>query len=293
MEFGAFLDRYGWRTEDWDPSTPTWRDHPEKALALVRRNIADDIESPAEAVARAAGRREERARDVEERLADGQKRVEFRRLYAAAAVYMTIKEGRAHWQLSLNGHLGAAFRRLGARLAREGRIAEGEDVFYLTAEEIDAGIGGGRLQRVVEQRKAERERWLGVIPPRSIGGESPEPEAPSEAPATIGALKGVGASRGRVTAVARVLAGVADGARLQPGEVLVCATTTPTWTPLFAIAGAIVTDGGGILSHPAIAAREYGIAAVVGTKTATSVIRDGVVVTVDGEAGTVEIEERV
>ncbi|MEA2290392.1 MAG: rifampicin phosphotransferase, partial [Solirubrobacteraceae bacterium] len=76
---------------------------------------------------------------------------------------------------------------------------------------------------------------------------------------------------------------------LAPGEVLVAETTAPPWTPLFAVACAVVTETGGILSHSAVVAREYGIPAVVGAGTATSAIRDGDVVEVDGDAGTVRV----
>jgi pyruvate,water dikinase len=93
-----------------------------------------------------------------------------------------------------------------------------------------------------------------------------------------------------VTAPARVALTLADAADLQPGEVLVCPTTAPPWTPLFATAAAVVTDTGGILSHCAVVAREYGIPAVVGTGVATKRIRTGQRVTVDGSAGTVTIE---
>jgi pyruvate,water dikinase len=81
-----------------------------------------------------------------------------------------------------------------------------------------------------------------------------------------------------------------DAASLLPGEVLVCPTTAPPWTPLFATAAAVVTDTGGILSHCAVVAREYGIPAVVGTGVATQRIRTGQRVTVDGAAGTVTLE---
>ena len=97
------------------------------------------------------------------------------------------------------------------------------------------------------------------------------------------------ASRGTVTAKARVLAGPEEGDRLGPGEVLVCQMTTPAWTPLFSIAGAVVTETGAALSHPAIAAREYGIPCVVGARSAVSRIRDGQLIRVDGLAGTVEL----
>ncbi len=105
------------------------------------------------------------------------------------------------------------------------------------------------------------------------------------------AIKGVGASSGRVTAPARVLAGPQDFGAMQPGEVLVARMTTPAWTPLFAMAAAIVTDVGGPLSHGSIVAREYGIPAVLGTGVATQRLATGQQVTVDGDAGTVTVAE--
>jgi pyruvate,water dikinase len=78
-----------------------------------------------------------------------------------------------------------------------------------------------------------------------------------------------------------------DGARLGQGDILVCRMTTPAWTPLFAVAGGIVTETGGALSHPAITAREYGIPAVVALPNAMTLLTDGQTITVDGTTGTV------
>ena len=93
-----------------------------------------------------------------------------------------------------------------------------------------------------------------------------------------------------VRGVARVIKDLSDSVRLQKGEILVCATTAPPWTPLFAVAAGVVTDSGGILSHSAICAREYAIPCVVATQIGTAVIKDGATITVDGGKGTVEIE---
>ncbi len=106
-----------------------------------------------------------------------------------------------------------------------------------------------------------------------------------------GVVKGVGASRGTVTGRARVIRHLDDSARLEPGDIMVCVTTAPPWTALFAIAGAVVTDTGGVMSHSGICAREFAIPCVVGTQVGTSAIPDGARVTVDGEAGTVTILE--
>jgi pyruvate,water dikinase len=106
-----------------------------------------------------------------------------------------------------------------------------------------------------------------------------------------GVIKGVGASSGRVSAPARVLGGPQDFGQMVPGDVLVARITTPAWTSLFAMASAVVTDVGGPLSHSSIVAREYGIPAVLGTGVATQRITSGQQIRVDGDAGTVTLEE--
>jgi phosphoenolpyruvate synthase/pyruvate phosphate dikinase len=102
-------------------------------------------------------------------------------------------------------------------------------------------------------------------------------------------LKGIAAGRGSYTGPARVIMGEEQFDRLQPGDVLVCPITSPVWSILFAKVGALVTDTGGILSHPAIIAREYGIPAVVATGNATEIIPDGAKVIVNGDSGVVQI----
>jgi pyruvate,water dikinase len=124
-------------------------------------------------------------------------------------------------------------------------------------------------------------RWL----QRALAGMMPEGSQDQQG----NTIKGVGASQGRVSAPARVLSGPEDFYRMQPGEVLVARITTPAWTPLFAMASAVVTDVGGPLSHGSIVAREYGIPAVLGTGVATRRIVSGQRVEVDGAAGTVTI----
>jgi pyruvate,water dikinase len=102
-------------------------------------------------------------------------------------------------------------------------------------------------------------------------------------------IRGNSGSPGKPTGVARVVRSLAGAGKLQPGDVLVVETTAPPWTPLFATAVAVVSDTGGILSHCAVVAREYGIPAVVGTDSATSILVDGQSIEVDGDAGTVRL----
>jgi pyruvate,water dikinase len=116
-----------------------------------------------------------------------------------------------------------------------------------------------------------------------FGGLPPESSDPR-------IINGNGASAGVMTGTARVILSLEESERLQQGDILVCPATMPPWTPLFGIASAVVTDHGGVLSHTAIVAREYQIPAVVGTKSATALVKDGQTITVDGDAGTVRLE---
>ena len=104
-------------------------------------------------------------------------------------------------------------------------------------------------------------------------------------------LRGYAVSTGRVTAPASVIQSSADFKQMKPGTILVCTTTTPAWTPLFSQAVGLVTDVGGALAHGSIVAREYGIPAVMGTGVATERIRSGMILVVDGDAGTVTLAE--
>jgi pyruvate,water dikinase len=108
--------------------------------------------------------------------------------------------------------------------------------------------------------------------------------------ATSDTLAGFAVSPGRVTAPASVIRSPAEFGAMEPGTILVCPTTTPAWTPLFAQACGLVTDIGGVLAHGSIVAREYGIPAVMGTGSATERIVSGQLVTVDGDAGTVTLQ---
>ena len=196
---------------------------------------------------------------------------------------------------------------LGRRLAASGVFGKAEDVFWLTDEELHAGvtaldIGQGTeplADRVARRRKQARND-VNLQPPYSLPVDKkpafwwrwafPMPELNEQRDADR--LHGMGVSGGRVTAVARVLRGIEEAERLNPGEILVTRATTPAWTPLFTRAAGLVTDLGGPLSHGSIVAREYGIPAVMGTGSATQRIADGQTITVDGHTGEVLLQAR-
>ncbi len=172
------------------------------------------------------------------------------------------------------------------------------------------------LQALVTRRKGER-AWVEAHPgpatygkdpgaPPSFAALPPEarfameallwtmshilaPEQSQQLQVKSSVVRGIAASAGSYTGPVRIVMGEAEFAKVQAGDVLVCPVTSPVWSVLFPSVGALVTDTGGILSHPAIIAREYRVPAVVATGNATRLLRDGQMVTVDGTAGAVEV----
>jgi pyruvate,water dikinase len=157
----------------------------------------------------------------------------------------------------------------------------------------------------ISERNAELQRFRRLTPPPMLGTPPPfEVDAGSVfavgvkahgigvEPLDSGdpqAVRGIAGSAGVVRGTARVVHSLAEAGKLQPGDVLVANATMPPWTPLFTTAAAVVTDTGGVLSHCAVVAREYGIPAVVGTGQATKTFHDGQLLEVDGNAGLVRV----
>ncbi len=303
--FDSYLERYGHGSQTWwELHTPTWREEPGAALRLLAGYAADPSRAPVAAHARSAAEREETVARCEAALADEGERERFRALVAGAADYVFVIEGRAHWQQNCVGALRPACLALGRKLAARGALAAPDDVFHLRLAEAGALAAdpSGAMLAAIAERKAELAGWAELAPPLTLGPPPPAPPAggppnpialmfggPAEDSGDPLLLKGKGASRGVVTGRARVAFSLEEAEALQPGEVLVCPFTAPSWMPVFTTAAAIVTNQGGVLSHAAIEAREYGIPCVTGTEFGTGRIPDGATVTVDGLAGTVRI----
>jgi pyruvate,water dikinase len=188
---------------------------------------------------------------------------------------------------------------IGNRLVADGRLALADDIFFLTADEIEALAAGSAMfphgaGALVEVRREQYAAVARVVPPDSFTlreGEYFSATGPSNVASAdaLSALEGVGACGGVVTAPAAVLADVRESTRLRAGDVLVTRQTDPGWGPVFPLISGLVVERGGMLSHGAIIAREFGIPSVVGVKDATRRILQGDVVTVDGNRGSVRI----
>jgi pyruvate,water dikinase len=196
----------------------------------------------------------------------------------------------------------------GRRFADASVIDDAADVFFLYPEELietARALPGLDRRGLVAQRKADLERYGALKPPATLGAPpTPNPvieanpiarafskffgerESSSDA---AGSIEGNPGSPGVARGTARIIRTITDADRLEEGDVLVAETTSPPWTPLFAIASAVVCDTGGILSHAAVVAREYQIPAVLGCVDATARISDGQTIEVDGDRGVVRV----
>ncbi|GAA4954057.1 pyruvate,water dikinase [Nonomuraea thailandensis] len=294
-EIAAFLGRYGHRgIAEIDLGVPRWSEEPGHILGVLANYLRMDQKlSPSEQFA-------DGARQARATMAHVAARARRGGRWRAAVVRFGLGRTRRYAGLRelpkfyLVKTLAAVRRSLlvvGEHLVGLGVLDAAADVFFLDLRETRAALAGGDLRELVAGRRAtyEQERRRRHVP-RVLLSDGTEPEALQE-PAAEGALTGSAASPGTVTGVARV---VLDpiGAHLEPGEILVCPSTDPGWTPLFLTAGGLVMEMGGAMSHGAVVAREYGIPAVVGVPDATHRITSGQQITVNGAAGTVTILEK-
>jgi nucleoside-diphosphate-sugar epimerase/phosphohistidine swiveling domain-containing protein len=205
-----------------------------------------------------------------------------RRLERMLSAWLERRERARDAVVRLTHALRIIMREIGARAASSGSLAAADDVFYLTYDEV---FDPGRHAHLVAERRAERERLAAIVMPIAFELRWEACRADADQPLL---LQGLGAAPGVYEGVARVV-GVEGIDGVQPGEVLVAHVTDVGWTAALGWVGAVVTDIGGLLSHAAIVAREVGVPCVVATERATTTIRTGQELRVDGSAGTVEI----
>jgi len=299
-QFNLHLNRFGYMIYQLDFAHPLPLNEPAPLFETLKMYLRGGGTNPHERQRHSAELREQVALKMLTRL-KGLKRWAFKTSLRIGQTMSQVRED-ALADIGLGYPL---LRRmlgdLGHRFKIAGAINAEDDIYWLEKPEIDAVVANleGQIPLVshtetISQRKVERQMLKKLTPPSMIpmkkkymGFNMDIYIATSESEQTASLLKGVPASAGKVTAPARVLHGAQDFDQMQPGEVLVAGATTPAWTPLFAMASAVVTDIGGPLTHGSIVAREYGIPAVMGTGVATRRIHTGQLITVDGDLGTV------
>jgi phosphohistidine swiveling domain-containing protein len=312
-DLDSFLFEFGWRHDAvYDLADIPWREDPAIPLASIAGLMElGDEEDPDLQYQRNVAAREQLMARLRERLADDPDTLaEMDELYEAARYSYPLTEDHAFYidQLGVS-----VFRRfvlaIGDRLVEKGVIEAADDVFYLYRDEVVEGLEhGGDQKAVAAERRASMERSARVPPPGALGTPPPPPEVPDPFMDAIvyrllgmvppeenldpNVLKAVAGAPGTYTGTARVVRSLSEGMDLEDGEVMVCEMTLPPWVPLFSIAGAVVSDVGGVLSHCAIVAREFDIPAVVGTQVGTTTIQSGQTITVDGTKGVVYLDGR-
>ncbi|HLX87376.1 MAG TPA: PEP/pyruvate-binding domain-containing protein [Acidimicrobiales bacterium] len=313
-----YLERFGHRTLNYDPGEPTLFERPDVVMTLLVeqvRRCTSEVHQPSE---------QQPKPETQYRSAlvghSDEDRDRFERALAYARRAYGQREDNVVW---LDSQPCALLRyaavEIGRRLVDRGLLVDVGDAVFLEEPELHAALSGEETQHLpalVARRKAER-AWVSAHPgPASYGkepGPPPDPSAlsalppalrfvnaaviqsiqlmfsPSKPQTALHELQGVPGSPGRYSGTVRVIRDQTEFAKLGPGDVLVAPVTSPPWSVLFLQAGAVVTDGGGVLSHTAVIAREYGIPAVLATGEGTSRLSDGDLVTVDGSRGIVTI----
>jgi pyruvate,water dikinase len=278
-----------------DITRPRWSERPTMLLPLVLGNIAN-FEPGAgkrrfeEGCEEAATKRQELLDRLRALPNGDQKAEEAERMIDRVRMFSGYREYPKYGMVSRYFVYKQALLEEAERLARANVIGEKEDIFYLRFEELEDVVRMKQVDdQLIRRRKEEFASYLALTPPRvltsdgeAVAGSYRRDDLPA------GALVGLAVSAGTIEGRARVVLDIAH-ADLAPGDILVTAYTDPSWTPLFVAIVGLVTEVGGLMTHGAVIAREYGLPAVVGVVHATRLIQDGQRIRVHGTDGYVEI----
>ena len=292
----AYLDKYGMRcVGEIDITKPRWSERPTTLLPIILGNIKN-FEPGAGARRFEQGRREALIKEQEvlqrlRALPDGERKAEeVKRMIHRVRTFIGYREYPKYGMISRYFVYKQALMEEAERLVKAHLLLEKEDIFYLTFQELHEVVGTKQVDnRLIRQRKEAFRSYQSLTPPRvltsdgeAINGAYRRDDLPA------GALVGLPVSAGTVEGRARVVLDMAE-ADLQAGDILVTAYTDPSWTPVFVSIKGLVTEVGGLMTHGAVIAREYGLPAVVGVEQATRLIQDGQRIRVHGTDGYVEI----
>jgi len=274
--FAQFADRFGYLSDNGNDFTSVpWREKPETLLKLVSEYEPEEESN------------QEKLKYLDLRLQHKTNAL-LRFHYRRAREFRLLREQVSALYTYGYGLFRYYFLALGHHFVIRNLIDSPEDIFYLTFDEVKKIIQGEQLSKdpriKISQHKTDMERFRDIVLPIIIHGD----EVPPVREVNMEVLTGVASSIGHYTGKVQVVKGIDDFAKVKKGDVLVIPYSDVGWTPLFARAGAVVAESGGLLSHSSIVAREYNIPAVVSVDGAT-LLKDGTLVTVDGHKGEVYI----
>jgi len=292
----AYLDKYGMRcVGEIDVTNTRWSEKPATLVPLILSNIRNfepgASQRKFEQGRQAALRKERELLDRLKQLPDGeQKAEETKRMVSLVRNFIGYREYPKYGKVSRYFVYRQALLKEAERLVRASVIREVEDIYYLTFEELHEVVRTNKLDyQIIHKRKDEYKLYEKLTPPRVITSDGEIPAgAYKRENLPAGAIVGLAVSSGVIEGRARVILNMEDAA-LEAGDILVTAFTDPSWTPLFVSIKGLVTEVGGLMTHGAVIAREYGLPAVVGVENATKLIKDGQRIRVHGTEGYVEI----
>jgi pyruvate,water dikinase len=292
----AFLDEYGMRcVGEIDITKPRWSERPTALLPVILGNVnmfePGAAERRFEQGRRAASSKERQLLARLRALPGGEEKAEqAKQMIDRVRTFIGYREYPKYGMVSRYFVYKQALLAEADRLVQAGVVPEPEDIFYLSLGELADVVRTRRLDgKLIRRRKDAFASYQGLTPPRvltsdgeAIAGAYRRRDLPP------GALVGLPVSAGTIEGRARVILEMAD-AELEAGDILVTAYTDPSWTPLFVAIKGLVTEVGGLMTHGAVIAREYGLPAVVGVQHATQLIRDGQRIRVHGTDGYIEL----
>lgn len=292
----AYLDKYGMRCAgEIDITRTRWSEKPITLVPLILNNIKS-FEPHASNWKLEQGRQEALEKEQElldrlKQLPDGeQKAKETKRMIDLIRNFIGYREYPKYGMINRYFVYKQALLKEAEQLVQANVIHEKEDIYYLTFEELRDVVRTNKLDyQIIGKRKDEYKLYEKLTPPRVITsdgeiivGEYKRENLPAEA------IVGLPVSSGVIEGRARVIISM-DDAELEDGDILVTSFTDPGWTPLFVSIKGLVTEVGGLMTHGAVIAREYGLPAVVGVENATKLIKDGQRIRVHGTEGYIEI----
>ncbi|PGZ99824.1 phosphoenolpyruvate synthase [Bacillus pseudomycoides] len=294
--FYAFLNEYGMRCAgEIDITRTRWSEKPITLVPMILGNIKNFEPNAShrkfEQGLQEALKKEQELLERLKQLPDGKRKAkETKRMISLIRNFIGYREYPKYGMINRYFIYKQALLKEAEQLVKAGVIHENEDIYYLTFEELHEVVRTNKLDyQIISKRKEEYKRYEKLTPPRVItsdgtiiAGEYKRENLPAEA------FVGLPVSSGVIEGRARVILSLED-ADLEDGDILVTSFTDPGWTPLFVSIKGLVTEVGGLMTHGAVIAREYGLPAVVGVENATKLIKDGQRIRVNGAEGYIEI----
>jgi pyruvate,water dikinase len=297
----TFLYDHGGRgPNEWDIYQPSYETRPAMLLQAIEvARQADDDADPALAIERGAAERRRLIDKYEAAFAESPEALgAFQTAVRSASVWMAARERIKSSNIRCHHEVRMCFDELGRRMTERGHLAHPRQIFMLLADELDDFVSdpGTFTERLAERERDYRSLYE-LDPPYIVNGAAP-PLAEWKRRGDGGVdqvqvgdvLTGVAGSPGEASGRARIMLDLSDPSRLEPGDILIAPSTDPSWTPLFLVAEAVITDIGAVGTHAVIVSRELGIPCVPSIADATKRIPDGATITVNGGLGTVTID---